>query len=74
MPASPPPPDIRVTLGKRIRSLRIRKRWRQSDLAAHAEISQTHISDLELGRREICLLTLERLALALDVTPSELLR
>ncbi len=66
--------DICVRLGRRIRALRRRRGWRQIDLAAHAELSKTHVSDLESGKREICLLTLERIAIALETTPSDLLQ
>jgi transcriptional regulator with XRE-family HTH domain len=48
--------------------------WRQIDLAAHAELSKTHICELELGKREIGLAALERIAMALDTQPSELLK
>ena len=61
-------------LGKRLRELRRQRSWRQIDLAVHAELSKTHISDIETGKREICLNALEKLAKALDTTPSELLR
>ena len=66
--------DIRVRLGERIRQLRTERGWRQIDLAAHAELSKTHICDLETGRREVGLETLDRIATALDTKPSELLR
>ena len=64
---------VRVQLGKRIRDLRQKRSWRQIDLAAHAELSKTHISDLETGKREIGLDALKRIAEALDKTLSELL-
>lgn len=48
--------------------------WRQIDLAAHAELSKTHINELEAGKREIGLRALERLAAALDLKVSELMR
>ena len=66
--------DLCVRLGKRIRRLRQKRGWQQVDLAAHAETSRQHISAIELGQRELCILTLERIAVALDLTPSELLR
>jgi transcriptional regulator with XRE-family HTH domain len=66
--------EIRVALGKKIKALRRARGWRQIDLAAHAELSKTHICDLEVGRREIGLLALERIADALEVKPSELLQ
>lgn len=61
-------------LGRRIRERRLARSWRQIDLAAHADLSKTHICDVETGKREICMRTLEKLAAALDTTPSELLR
>ncbi|HSU19925.1 MAG TPA: helix-turn-helix transcriptional regulator [Acidobacteriaceae bacterium] len=61
-------------LGRRIRALRLERSWRQIDLAAHAQLSKTHVCDIETSRREICLGTLEKLARALDTTPSDLLK
>ncbi len=66
--------DIRVRLGRKIRDLRRQRGWRQIDLAAHAELSKTHICELEVGKREVGLLALERLALALDVKVSDLMK
>lgn len=66
--------NICVQVGKRIRTLRRRKGWRQIDLAAHAEVSKTHITEVERGKRELCLNTLERIARALEVHPADLLR
>ncbi len=66
--------DIRIRLGKKIKALRRSKGWRQIDLAAHAELSKTHICELETGKREIGLFALERIAEALEVKASEILR
>lgn len=66
--------DVCERLGKRIRELRKRKGWRQIDLAAHSEIGKNHISELEQGRREICLRNLIALAEALGVTADFLLK
>ena len=66
--------DICIRLGKRIRTLRRARGWRQIDLAAHAELSKTHVCEVELGKREVGLLTLERIATALDTLPSDLLK
>jgi transcriptional regulator with XRE-family HTH domain len=43
-------------------------------LAAHAELSKTHVCELEMGKREIGVRTLLRLAAALDTEPSALLK
>ncbi len=66
--------DIRIQLGKKIRELRKKRGWRQIDLAAHAELSKTHVCELETGKREVGLLALERIAEALEVKASELLK
>jgi transcriptional regulator with XRE-family HTH domain len=66
--------NICARVGERIRVLRMRRRWRQIDLAEHADVSQKHISDVESGKTETGLLTLERIALALNVAPAELLQ
>jgi transcriptional regulator with XRE-family HTH domain len=66
--------DICVQFGKRIRELRRERDWRQLDLAEQAGISENYISELEQGRKEICLRTLERLADALEVKISDLMR
>ncbi|MGD0443034.1 MAG: helix-turn-helix transcriptional regulator [Edaphobacter sp.] len=66
--------DICVLLGKRIRALRRARGWRQIDLAAHAELSKTHINELEAGKREVGLRALERLAEALEVKISDLMK
>jgi transcriptional regulator with XRE-family HTH domain len=65
---------ICIQLGKRIQKLRRARGWRQIDLAAHAELSKTHVSDLERGYREIGLLALRRVAHALDMKMSDLLK
>ena len=66
--------DICIRLGRKIRELRRERGWRQIDLAAHAELSKTHINELEAGKREIGLRALERLAEALDVKVSDLMK
>lgn len=66
--------DICIRLGRKIRDLRRARGWRQIDLAAHSELSKTHINELEAGKREIGLRALERLAAALDLNISDLMK
>jgi transcriptional regulator with XRE-family HTH domain len=61
-------------LGRRIRARRKKKRWTQSEMAAYLGLSRGHISDLERGRREIGLLTLQIIARGLDTTMAKLLK
>lgn len=63
--------DVCSALGHRIRELRGRRGWRQLDLAEQAEINENYVSDLELGRKEVCLKTLQALASAFEMTMSE---
>jgi transcriptional regulator with XRE-family HTH domain len=64
---------FRAQVGTRIRNLRRKRGWRQIDLAAHAELSKTHICEIEVGKREIGLEALKRIADALEKSLSELL-
>ena len=62
-----------MRLGERIRELRKARNWRQIDLAAEAELNVIYISDLENGRKEICLRTLQALATAFDMKITDML-
>jgi XRE family aerobic/anaerobic benzoate catabolism transcriptional regulator len=66
--------DICILLGLRIRELRTAKGWRQIDLAEEAGINENYISDLEIGKKEICLRTMQAIADAFDLTLAELLQ
>jgi len=63
-----------MELGRRIRSLRRRKGWTQVDMAVHLGINRGHLSDLEMGKREIGLLMLQVVARGLDTTMEKLLK
>ena len=66
--------SICVTVGNRIRELRLEKGWTQQMLADHAQIERAHLARLEEGKREAGLLILEKIATALGVKTAELLR
>jgi transcriptional regulator with XRE-family HTH domain len=65
--------DVCVSLGKTIRRLRKERGWRQIDLAEEAGINENYVSDLELGRKEVCLRTIRLIARAFNVKMSKLL-
>jgi transcriptional regulator with XRE-family HTH domain len=67
------PRDICILLGKRIRELRKRRGWRQIDLAEHAGVNENYISDLETGKKEICVRMLQKIAVGLDVSIAKLM-
>lgn len=63
-----------VSLGKRIRALRTGKGWTQTDLSVHLDMNRGHISDIEQGKREVGLITLQVIARGLDTTMAALLK
>ncbi|ABF40144.1 transcriptional regulator, XRE family [Candidatus Koribacter versatilis Ellin345] len=63
-----------LAVGKRIRALRIQKGWTQTDMAVYLDINRGHISDIERGKREAGLITLQIIARGLDTTMARLLK
>ncbi len=63
--------DICIRIGKRIRALRLKRHWTQAILADHAVLGRVYLSEIENGRKEVCVRTLERIANALSVPLSE---
>ena len=61
-------------VGGRIRDLRLAKAWTQTDLAVHLDLNRGHISDIEQGKREAGLITLQIIASGLGTSMSELLK
>ena len=61
-------------IGSRIRDARINRRMSQADLAAKANISLPHISNIEKGKTSMKLETFIRIIEALQVSADSLLR
>ncbi len=66
--------DICVRFGSRIRKLRQQRGWTQVYLSQHTGLGSVYISQLEHGKKEPRLRTIEILAMSFDMTPSQLLR
>ncbi len=66
--------DVCVRLGERVRALRIEQGWTQMYLSVYTGLSRTFISDIELGRKEPCLRSLEVFAVAFKVSLSQLMK
>lgn len=64
--------NISIQLGMRIRYLRKKKGMSQEDLALDSGVNKNYLSDLERGMRNPTINVLERIALTLEVTLSEL--
>ncbi len=61
-------------LGKRIRALRLKKGWTQSEMAAYLDVNRGHLSDIERGKRETGIITLQIIARGLETTMAKLLK
>lgn len=57
-----------------MRVVRVGQNLSQDELAKRCGVHRTYITEIENGQRNISLLTLERIALALDVVAWQLLR
>ncbi len=65
-------PNIYKQLGQRIVYLRKQKKMSSLDLALEAEINKNYLSDLENGRRNPSLKILRKIAIALQISLSDL--
>jgi len=65
---------IQGTLGRRVRTLRVRRGWTQEELASKAKKHPTYIGGIERGERNPTLTVLADIARAFGVTLDVLLR
>ena len=61
-------------IGSRIKAARINRGMSQADLAAKANISLPHISDIELGKSNMMIASFARIITALQVSSDSILR
>ena len=66
--------DITKRLGRNLRRLREAKGLSQEQFAEEAGIHRTYVSDLERGSRNPTIRVVERVASALGVTASDILK
>lgn len=66
--------DIHERLSRNLRQLRQDKGLSQEQFAFEAKIHRTYISDLERGARNPTIMILEKLAKALGVSASQLIK
>ena len=69
-----PPEDPRSRIGRAIRKRRHELGISIEELASKAGINWRYLSDVELGKRNVAVVNIEKLSLALGVTPSTLFR
>jgi transcriptional regulator with XRE-family HTH domain len=65
--------DVQVRFGKRLRDVRQKRGISQERLGDLAGLHRTYVSGVERGERNISLLNIEKLAVALDVAMSDLM-
>jgi len=61
-------------LGENLKSLRLKKKLSQGDLADKLNVDRAYISNIENGRMNPTLSTLEKISGALGISSSELLK
>ncbi|MFL6437706.1 MAG: helix-turn-helix domain-containing protein [Terriglobales bacterium] len=66
--------DVCVRFGKRLRKIRLQRKWTQVDLAVHVGLQRSFISRMESGQTEPCLRSLETLAHGFGISISKLMR
>ena len=65
--------DVRRRLAANLKRLRADKGWSQEKFAFEANIHRTYVSDLERGARNPTITVVEKLAVPLGVSASDLL-
>jgi len=65
---------ITKKVGNRIRELRTETGLSQEKFAAKIEMDRTYFASVELGKRNVAIINLEKIAKGLDVTLSELFK
>jgi transcriptional regulator with XRE-family HTH domain len=65
--------DIKMLLGKRMKTLRKSKKWTQEKLGERAEINYKFLGEIERGKQNPSITTLIKIAEALDIKLIEFL-
>jgi transcriptional regulator with XRE-family HTH domain len=65
---------IAARFGQRVRELRIRKGLSQVEMAYQFGVDRGHISEIETGKKNVCLPLLEVLSKGFGISVSELMR
>lgn len=63
--------DILMRYGQAVRKIRLEQEISQEELAGRCGLHRTYISDIELGKRNLSLENIERIAISLNKSLSE---
>tara|TARA_B100000963_G_C22628449_1_gene673609 strand:+ start:53 stop:268 length:216 start_codon:yes stop_codon:yes gene_type:complete len=64
--------DIKSRFGKKVKKLRLSKGLSQEAFAHKADLDRTYISSIEKGERNVSLVVIEKIAIALEIEISNL--
>lgn len=65
--------EINRQFGERLRKLRKQQNWTQVYFAEVARIDRSYISDMENGKKAVCLPTLQKIANAFGISMSQVI-
>lgn len=63
--------DIKLKIGQRIKELREKTEMSQKDLAYAADLDRSYIASIENGQRNVSIVNIEKIAVALNITVKE---
>jgi transcriptional regulator with XRE-family HTH domain len=66
--------EISIKFGEKVRELRTKKGFSQEELAHIADVHRTYIGMVERAEKNITLVNVEKIAKALEITISDLLK
>jgi transcriptional regulator with XRE-family HTH domain len=66
--------EIKSKVGKRIKEIREENNVSQKDLSYAADLDRSYVASVENGQRNISIVNLEKIAIALKVSLSELFK
>ena len=64
--------DVLIKFGKKIKELRLQKKWSQEELAYKSDFHRTYIGMVERGERNISLKNINRFANTFEININEL--
>lgn len=64
--------DIKLKIGQRIKELREKAEMSQKDLAYTADLDRSYIASIENGQRNVSIVNIEKIAVALGVSLKEM--
>ena len=59
--------NVQQQYGIKVKKFRINKGWSQEKLALNADLDRTYIPGIEKGERNVSIVVIEKIAIALDV-------